>query len=194
MKIVEYNSAYDVVVEFDDKYKSKKRTTYQMFLKGQTKNCYIPTVYGVGIIGDKYPKAINRVYTKEYMAWQAMLGRCYSVKKKQERPTYKDVTCCEEWLLYENFYEWLHSQENFKMWKEEKNFCVDKDILQPNNKVYSPNTCCLIPKSLNSLFRDRNCHLTFNKIKQVAETEYRRGAITKKCYEAVMQWEDKITD
>lgn len=33
-----------------------------------------------------------------------------------------------------------------------------------------------------------------NMIKQVAEKEYRKGNITKKCYEAMMDYEVEITD
>ena len=29
---------------------------------------------------------------------------------------------------------------------------VDKDIIKKNNKVYSPETCCLVPQNVNSLF------------------------------------------
>jgi hypothetical protein len=62
------------------------------------------------------------------------------------------VACCDEWFLYDNFYEWLHSQENFEKWLNNDNWAVDKDILIKGNKIYSPETCCLVPMSINSLF------------------------------------------
>ena len=33
-----------------------------------------------------------------------------------------------------------------------KNYCLDKDILIPGNKIYSPETCCLVPNEINVLF------------------------------------------
>ena len=35
-------------------------------------------------------------------------------------------------------------------------WAVDKDILFKGNKVYSPNTCCLVPKNANNLFIKSN--------------------------------------
>ena len=81
-----------------------------------------------------------------------MLERCYNTKIKKVKPTYKDSICCDEWLSYENFYDWLHSQENFEVWKNLKWSAIDKDILIKGNKVYSPDTCCLVPVNVNTLF------------------------------------------
>lgn len=155
MQIIECPKASCIVVEFQDRYKTKIYTTYNNFLKGSVKNLYYPSVYGVGIIGAKYPRSINKKMTKEYDTWIHMLQRCYDEKKKEKQPSYKDVTCCEEWLNYENFYEWLHSQENFEKWFNEKYWALDKDIIVKNNKIYSPETCCLVPQNVNSLFVKR---------------------------------------
>lgn len=85
-----------------------------------------------------------------------MLQRCYDIKYQNRYPTYQDVTCCNEWLLFENFYEWLHSQENFDKWYNGKRWEVDKDILIKGNKLYSPNTCCLVSPKINCLFTKCN--------------------------------------
>ena len=81
-----------------------------------------------------------------------MLQRCYDNIYRRTRPTYQDVTCCNEWLLYENFYEWLHLQENFGKWLNGEKWELDKDILVKGNKIYSPETCCLVPHNVNCLF------------------------------------------
>lgn len=151
-KIVGYNKSNDIVVEFQDKYKSRIHTSYRHFLSGQIKNPYHPTVFGVGILGNKYPSQINGKLTKEYNMWSGMLRRCYDEKYKDKKPTYRYVKCCDEWLLYENFYEWLHSQSNFPKWLNDDKWSIDKDILIKGNKTYSPKACCLVPASINSLF------------------------------------------
>jgi hypothetical protein len=38
---------------------------------------------------------------------------------------------------------------------------LDKDILVPNNKVYSPDTCVFIDKKVNQLFSKKNKHGVF---------------------------------
>ena len=154
MKIVEYNSIRNVIVEFQDKYKCQKKTQWDYFQKGSIDNPYHPSVCGVGMHGIKYPICVNGKKTKEYIAWKDMLYRSCSDKNKlpKSQIAYINVTCCKEWLLFENFYEWLHSQENFEVWKSNKGFALDKDILVKGNKVYSPETCCLVPERVNALF------------------------------------------
>lgn len=155
MKIVEYNSATDIIVEFQDEYKIKVNSIYANFKSGSIKNPYYPSVYEVGIIGTKYPRSVNCRNIKEYEAWRCILRRCYDDKVKDKQPTYNGVSCCEEWLSYENFYEWLHSQPNFDKWYNGKRWAIDKDIFMKKNKVYSPEACCLVPQNVNCLFLKR---------------------------------------
>lgn len=156
MKIIEYNSSSDVLIEFQDEYRYQVRTQYTNFTHGNIKNLFAKSILGVGITGNKYPTRINGIKEKEYDTWLKMLRRCYSEKDKAKRPTYKDVTCCEEWLYYPNFYEWLHSQENFDQWYKGERWAIDKDILVKGNKIYSPETCCLVPEYVNALFIKSN--------------------------------------
>lgn len=155
MKIVECGNGSDITVEFQDEYKAKIRTKYGNFQKGSVKNPYYPSVHGVGIIGTKYQVSVNCIKNKEYIIWQAILQRCYNATYKENRPAYKQVTCCNEWLNFENFCDWLHSQPNFDKWHNGKRWAVDKDILNKGNKVYSPENCCLIPQNVNCLFLKR---------------------------------------
>ena len=156
MKCIQYNNYHDILIEFQDKYKAIIHTNWQHFENGTAGNPYEPTVQNVGIIGNKYPCTNKGQSTKEFNVWQSMINRCFSQKFKKDNPTYKDVTCCEEWLLFENFYEWLHSQENFDKWFNNDQWALDKDILVKGNKIYSPDTCTLIPIYINSIFTSSN--------------------------------------
>lgn len=151
MKIIKYDGVRKVTVQFQDKFKYTTTTFYKHFLNGSIINPYYPDVLGVGICGTKYPTKINGKNTKEYRTWYNMLLRCYDKKIHEREPTYIQCECCEEWLLYENFYEWIHSQENFDTISKIE-WALDKDILIKNNKIYSPNTCCLVPQTINNLF------------------------------------------
>ena len=239
MKIIEYNGVRDIVIEFQDKHKARVHTKYQHFESGGVKNPYFKSVLGVGMIGNKYPTKVNNKHTKEYIAWRSMLVRCYDPEYKQNFPTYEDVTCCEEWLYFENFYEWLHIQGNFNKWLNGNKWAVDKDILVKGNKVYSPDKCCLVPYEINALFvrqsssrgdlpigvherkygyqaicnnpcthkaeaigRRKTIEETFDiyksykehLIRQVAQEEYAKGNIIKRCYDAMMNYQVEITD
>lgn len=151
----DYNNAHNITVEFKEPY-YKVKSNWSNFIRGKIKNPYYPSVYGVGIIGEKYPIYENDKKIKEYNTWCSMLERCYSEKYKNKYRAYKNVTCCEEWLLFDNFYEWLHSQENFDKWLNSDYFAIDKDILKKGNKIYSPETCCLVPINVNTLFTKLN--------------------------------------
>lgn len=152
MKIVEYNDSHNILVEFQDIYKAKVRTRYAHFISGSIRNPYFADVFGMGILGDKYPSWNNGKVTREYATWKRILQRCFDDNYQMVQPTYKESTICEEWLLFDNFYEWLHSQLNFDKWLYGNRWALDKDILVKGNKVYSPDTCCLVPQSVNSLF------------------------------------------
>lgn len=146
MKIIEYNTNKKIIVEFQDKYHARVNTRYAFFIDGSVRNPYDKSVYGFGIVGNKYSS-----HTKEYQAWHNILTRCFDNIYKEKYPTYQNAVCCEEWALYENFYEWLHEQENFDKWLNNNGWNIDKDIIIKGNKVYSPETCCLVPNNINKL-------------------------------------------
>lgn len=155
MTIIEDNGSSNIIVEFEDENKTRVATQYCNFKSGSIKNPYYPSVYGVGITGNKYPRSINCKITREYDTWIHILQRSFDNKCKERQPSYDVVSCCEEWLNFEYFYEWLHSQPNFDKWYNGKRWAVDKDILNKGNKIYSPENCCLIPQNVNCLFLKR---------------------------------------
>ena len=104
-KIVKYNDWENVEIQF-------LKTGYEMTARldhirnGSVKDPCLPSVYGVGITGTKYPSAVNGVKTKEYHLWQGMLQRCYSDTIKKKYPTYEGCEVSDNFLYYEYFYEW----------------------------------------------------------------------------------------
>lgn len=149
--VIEYNSYSDVTVEFNDVWHAKVHTNWNAIKQQSFKNPFKENKYG-GMVGNIAP--VTNISTgkllKEYNAWMNILTRCNS-KDKIKIPTYLNARICEEWLYYWNFYEWLHSQSNFDKWLNGELWAVDKDILVKGNKVYSPETCCLVPKNINNL-------------------------------------------
>ena len=111
-KIVKYYDSYNVDIQFLE---TGYETTVELVQvkRGNVKDRYLPSVFGVGVLGTKYPSKINGVLTKEYDLWQSMLRRCYSDNSKKKHQTYKDCEVSENFKSYEYFYEWCNEQFGF---------------------------------------------------------------------------------
>ena len=69
----------------------------------------------------------------------------------KKRKTYKDVTICDEWTNdKQSFIGWYTA--NYYALPNGEALEIDKDILVPGAKCYSPETCLLLPKSINLFF------------------------------------------
>lgn len=85
--------------------------------------------------------------------WQNIKSRCLDIKDSQYK-SYgaKGYLVCEEWHNFQNFAKWYIENES---WNKETNYKLelDKDVLcyiyNKENKLYSPQTCLLIPGELN---------------------------------------------
>ena len=104
-------------------------------------------VYGRGINDLDDPVKVNGKALKFYDTWKAMLKRCYSEKYQKRFPTYRGCSVCSSWLSLSNFKEWFDVNYRTGM-------ALDKDILIPSNKVYSPEACRFVPQYINSLLTD----------------------------------------
>ncbi len=145
-KILKYNDTTNVEIQF---LKTGFETSARLdhVKSGKIKDRYVPSVYGVGIVGNKYPIKVNDVQTKEYGLWKSMLRRCYSDNFKKKNPTYIDCEVSDKFKSYEYFYEWCHKQVGFGI----DGFEIDKDLLIKGNKVYSESTCVFLPQEINTL-------------------------------------------
>lgn len=114
-------------------------------LRGQRKQRKL--IFGIGVNDDPliHSKRLKNDDNDAYIKWHTMLARCYSKSYQSKQNAYKGCSVCEEWLTYSNFKKW--HDENYIDGYE-----LDKDILVKGNKVYSPSTCCYVPKFINSLF------------------------------------------
>ena len=149
-KIVKYNDTANVEIQFvNTGYETA--ATLDNIKKGYVKDPYVPSVYGVGILGAKYPPTISGRNTKEYDLWKSMLRRCYSDDFKNKHPTYEGCEVSENFKYYEHFYEWCHKQVGFGV----EGFELDKDLLTKGNKVYSEDSCIFIPVDVNLVLTKR---------------------------------------
>lgn len=152
MKVVSYENADNIEVEFLDDFHYVKSTTYVNFARGQVKNPYDRTVFNIGYLGAgrhkmQYPD--TKTNTKTYMCWKNMLDRCYGKQNKNLHPAYFEISkICDEWLNFQTFADWYEEKE----YKVDGRLHLDKDILFPGNKIYAPDRCLLVPQRINMLF------------------------------------------
>ena len=145
-KVLKYNDYGNVEIQFV-KTGFEMSANLQHIRNGNVKDPYVSSVCGIGIVGTKYPSAINGVKTKEYNLWMSMLRRCYSDNYKKKNQTYIGCEVSDKFKSYEYFYEWCHKQIGFGV----EGWQLDKDLLVKGNKAYNEFTCVFIPSEINSV-------------------------------------------
>lgn len=97
----------------------------------------------------KYKSTINRKQTALYGTWHRMIRRCYCPKVQARSPTYIGCEVDKDWHDYQEFADWLSNHDYYGL-----GYHLDKDLLVRDNKLYSSETCCLVPHQLNQLLVD----------------------------------------
>ena len=112
--------------------------------------------YGVGVNDLGYRTQVYEEVTKDggkriqktvfickyYTVWKSMIKRCYSKKYLESYPTYIGTSVCSEWLSATAFKKWMEQQD----WHGK---CLDKDIVVPRSRLYSPETCAFVLNATN---------------------------------------------
>lgn len=104
-------------------------------------------VFGVGINDADHPIYVNGQHIKSYRAWVNMLHRVYDPKFHATHPTYIGCSVFPDWLYFSNFEKWFDA--NYV-----EGCDLDKDLLDPNNKIYCPEKCLFVTSRINSLVID----------------------------------------
>lgn len=113
-------------------------------------------VYGVGINDADYKIVETALIDGKctiiwscpfYFRWKDMLRRCYSEQFLCKYPTYDGCSTVPEWHYFMNFRGWMEKQD----WQGKH---LDKDLLFPGNRVYSPDTCLFVDQQLNKFVTD----------------------------------------
>ena len=134
--VTEYISCTEVYVVFDGYDKTVKFNASNL-KAGRFRNKEKPDNFGTTLGGTYCTKVHKSVYAR----WRNMIRRCHEKHKG-----YEDVSVCQKWMCFDNYAEWFYSQKACNSVA----FEVDKDI--SGAKLYSPETCFLVPVELNVLF------------------------------------------
>lgn len=110
-------------------------------------------IYGVGYNDANYkvqPVVDGKQVTcKIYSRFRVMYQRCYSSQFHSRNPQYTECTISKDWHNFMDFHRWMSPQN----WE---GMHLDKDIMFPDNKIYSPETCRFVPSIINGFFTFRN--------------------------------------
>ena len=116
-------------------------------------------IYGVGINDRSRPSGVGNglsIATKESNLWIAMLKRCYNKKYHEKYQTYIGCSVSDNFKHYSYFYDWCHKQIGFNDDSpNQRKWHLDKDILIPDNKIYSEYVCVFVPPEINTFFTNR---------------------------------------
>jgi len=113
-------------------------------------------VYGVGINDADYNVTEHAMVDGKwkivricpfYRVWSHMLERCCSDKLQNRYPTYKGCSVVEEWKTFSKFKAWMEQQD----WKGKQ---LDKDLLFHGNKIYGPDHCVFVDRTVNSFMTE----------------------------------------
>ena len=149
VEVVSCKSAKCIIAKFTDVPDYQFQTTITSLRKGTSKHPYRRTIHGVGCLGvgnykvEEHEVARNR--------FSNMIGRCFLESELKKAPRYRECSIVEDWLNFQKFAEWYYTQTG----AGDKDYHLDKDILVKGCKVYSPETCCLVPQEINKLFTKR---------------------------------------
>ncbi|MCZ9636846.1 hypothetical protein [Pseudomonas putida] len=98
-------------------------------------------IYGVGINDERTTNGCPF-----YNRWKGVIRRCFA-PGKNEAARYAGCSVDPEWLRFSAFKRWMQD----KPWEGNH---LDKDILRPQEKRYSPDTCVFVPIWINTLLND----------------------------------------
>lgn len=139
--VVDYLGRDNVIVRFEDD--TRVKTTVSQMCRGSIKNPMTPFVRGIGFVGQGDYGNYNRPLA--FKKWHSMLERCHCPKYLKKKPSYSGCSVSEEWHNFQNFAKWWDNQYYESGWH------LDKDLLKFGNKVYSKDTCSLVPREINML-------------------------------------------
>lgn len=142
--VIEINSYKDILVQFEDGEFLKTRK--DSLLSGRFGKPSNKIVSGIGLNDLKLS-----VHDPIYYRWKLMLNRCYSKKYEGRNKCYETVEVCKNWWKISGYKKSIDRMFNSDKLSD-NDFVVDKDILNKSNKIYSEETCCIVPKEINAVF------------------------------------------
>ena len=186
--VTEVKNQESIMIKFNDDIGHEMLVSSGRIKDKTIKNPYFPKIFNKGYFGVGKYCSRNKVngkwttQTKEYHAWINMLSRCYDpnyICTKAGQECYSGVQVSDSWLNFQLFAEWYCIKiSELKLKSPDTKFVLDKDLLSASNKIYSAETCCLIPEELNSLIVNRLSRNNTKKLSSIRKCKTGTYSIT----------------
>lgn len=175
-KIPQNNGEY-LIVTGKSNTKRKKRYLYEGYFEGyNTKVIFLPSMAKKGKVWnplkpDDYGFFVGKKHIDKYIynIWKNMERRCYYPKHSgYESYGAKGITVSDSFKSYVFFEEWYKS-----VWDGKTKLEIDKDIKSNGEcKIYSPETCILIPSAINTFISTLGEHKGIEEVHSKYSTTY----------------------
>ena len=125
----------------------------------QIKDPYYKSVFGIGYFGEPIGYSYkNPVHKRIYNIWYGVMNRLYNENTPAfEKHGAKGVSIDPRWHNFANFFEDFQKLPGYQEWLNTPGYELDKDGLQSNipinQRIYSKDTCQLIPGSVNAIIK-----------------------------------------
>ncbi len=128
VRVIDCENIDKILVEFENRHKTT--TTEFALINGLIKNC-----------------SSRRHDSSE--VWNSMFDRCYN--RTEYNRCHEGCTVADAWRNNKNFSYWYN--KNVYDTKNIQTMVLDKDILKKGNRVYSAETCLILPGRINTAFK-----------------------------------------
>lgn len=122
---------------------------------GKITDPYRKSVLGIGYLGEFKKKPY---WKKAKQLWQNMMKRCYN--ENDDRGYHGRCFVDSRWHCFSNFLEDISTLNNFNEWNNSDKtgikYNLDKDLIIPDNNIYSKLHCSFQKESLNKGATSRN--------------------------------------
>ena len=147
--VIDYENNEEVTIQYNDGTIVKTKSVN--IRNGFPPNPNRPVIYEKGYHGvGNHRISDESGKTPAYIKWHGMICRVHDGNHNTEKlPTacYNGVCVADDWYNFQNFAEWYYTVT--PQYSCNDVLCLDKDLLAPGSKIYSKETCCLLPYRLN---------------------------------------------
>lgn len=115
-----------------------------------------------------YTENGTQYLTNSYARWRGIINRCKPGAAQAQSKCYVGCSVSPLFEEFQGFANWYTKQVGYGL----EDYDIDKDLLVKGNKLYSEETCVLIPAKLNKFLSQKNANSDNRGIAKTATNRY----------------------